>query len=90
LRDIPLVGGLFGSKSESRKRTNLMVFLRPTIVNTPEQAREVTLRQYQAVQGFDGLDPAMRAKVERDFIAPGTALSIPASAPVVAAPEAPK
>jgi len=98
LRDIPLVGGLFGSKSESRKRTNLMVFLRPTIVNTPEQAREVTLRQYHAVQGFDGLDPAMRAKVERDFIDPGTALSVPpaAAAPpparslAVPAPEAPQ
>ncbi len=98
LRDIPLVGGLFGSKSESRKRTNLMVFLRPTIVNTPEQAREVTLRQYRAVQGFDGLDPAMRAKVERDFIDPGTALSVPPAATIppparslaVPAPEAPQ
>jgi general secretion pathway protein D len=98
LRDIPLIGGLFGSKSESRKRTNLMVFLRPTIVNTPEQAREVTLRQYRAVQGFDGLDPAMRAKVERDFIDPGTALSVPPAATIppparslaVPAPEAPQ
>lgn len=81
LRDIPLVGGLFGSRSEARKRTNLMVFLRPTIVNTPEQARDVTLRQYQAVQGFDGLDPAMRAKVERDFIDPRVSLSVPPVAP---------
>lgn len=94
LRDIPVVGGLFGSKSESRKRTNLMVFLRPTIVNTPEQARDVTLRQYQAVQGFDGLDPAIRAKVERDFIDPGVAFSAPPAAPapmvVAPAPEAPQ
>ena len=94
LRDIPVLGGLFGSKSESRKRTNLMVFLRPTIVNTPEQARDVTLRQYKAVQGFDGLDPNLRAKIERDFIDPGTALSVPpVPAPVAAAPappEAPK
>ena len=82
LRDIPLVGGLFGSKSESRKRTNLMVFLRPTIVNTPEQARDITLRQYQAVQGFDGLDPAIRAKIEHDFIIP--------DAPAAAAPAAPQ
>lgn len=82
LRDIPVVGGLFGSKSESRKRTNLMVFLRPTIVNTAEQARDVTLRQYQAVQGFDGLDPAIRAKIERDFIMP--------DAPAAAAPAAPQ
>ncbi len=67
LRDIPLVGGLFGSTGESRRRTNLMVFLRPTIVNTPEQAHDVTMRQYQAVQGFDGLDPLIQQKVETDF-----------------------
>lgn len=88
LRDIPLVGGLFGSKSESRKRTNLMVFLRPTIVNTPEQASEVTSRQYRAVQGFDGLDPLIRAKIETDFSLKASAEAVPA-APVAAAPVAP-
>jgi len=67
LRDIPLVGGLFGSRTESRRRTNLMVFLRPTIVNTAEQAIDVTARQYGAVQGFDGLDPLIRQKIETDF-----------------------
>jgi len=67
LRDIPLVGGLFGSRTESRRRTNLMVFQRPTIVNTAEQAIDVTARQYGAVQGFDGLDPLIRQKIETDF-----------------------
>src|SRR5262249_49927867 len=67
LRDIPLVGGLFGSKTESRKRTNLMVFLRPTIVTSQAQSAEVAARQYRAVQGFDGLDPLLRQKLETDF-----------------------
>lgn len=83
LREIPLVGGLFGSKSESRKRTNLMVFLRPTIVTTTEQASEVTARQYQAVQGFDGLDPLIRNKIETDF---RLKQSAPQPAPLPAAP----
>ena len=68
LRDIPMIGGLFGSETQSRRRTNLMVFLRPTIVSTPEQARDATMRQYQAVQGFDGLDMAIRERVEREFM----------------------
>ncbi len=83
LRDIPVVGGLFGSKSESRKRTNLMVFLRPTIVNTPEQASAVTRQQYRAVQGFDGLDPLIRNKIETDFRLADTASAPAASAPAI-------
>ncbi len=30
--DIPVVGALFRSESRSRKKTNLMVFLRPVVV----------------------------------------------------------
>ncbi len=91
LRDIPVIGGLFGSESQSRRRTNLMVFLRPTIVSTPEQARDATLRQYQAVQGFDGLDPAIRDRVEREFLKGASTLppTAPSSAPSPAAPPTP-
>jgi general secretion pathway protein D len=91
LRDIPVIGGLFGSESQSRRRTNLMVFLRPTIVSTPEQARDATLRQYQAVQGFDGLDPAIRDRVEREFMQGASTLPpvAPPPAPLPAAPPAP-
>lgn len=85
LRDIPVVGGLFGSESTSRRRTNLMVFLRPTVVSTTEQARDATMRQYQAVQGFDGLDMAIRERVEREFL---QTLSSPPPAAVQMAPPA--
>ena len=83
LRDIPVVGGLFGSESTSRRRTNLMVFLRPTVVSSPEQAREATMRQYQAVQGFDGLDMAIRERVEREFL---QTLSSPPASEIQTAP----
>lgn len=90
LRDIPVVGGLFGSETQSRRRTNLMVFLRPTIVSTQEQARDTTMRQYQAVQGFDGLDMAIRERVEREFMQPlASPPSAPQAATPVPAPEAP-
>lgn len=42
LGDIPLVGGLFRSEGRDRTRTNLMVFIRPVILKSPEDARQAT------------------------------------------------
>ena len=39
LGDLPGIGGLFRSTSRQGGRTNLMVFLRPTIIGTAEQAQ---------------------------------------------------
>lgn len=65
LRDIPIAGRLFRSEAKERRRTNLMVFLRPTIVSTPEQAAEVTRRQAGALSGVQGLDPAMAQRLQQ-------------------------
>ncbi|GAA7764366.1 type II secretion system protein GspD [Cupriavidus sp. SHE] len=46
LGDIPLIGGLFRYENKQRKKTNLIVFLRPVIVRTPEAARGVVLTRY--------------------------------------------
>jgi general secretion pathway protein D len=46
LGDIPVVGELFKSRSRSRAKTNLMVFIRPTIVRSREEARQVTAQRY--------------------------------------------
>ncbi|WP_265569461.1 type II secretion system secretin GspD [Sphingomicrobium nitratireducens] len=46
LGDIPLIGELFKSRSRAKSKTNLMVFIRPTIVRTVEEAREMTARRY--------------------------------------------
>jgi general secretion pathway protein D len=46
LGDIPVLGKIFQSKSKSRQRTNLMVFLRPTIVRSVDDMREVSGRKY--------------------------------------------
>ncbi len=75
LRRIPVAGRLFRSEGTTRRRTNLMVFLRPTIVNTADQARDITQRQYNSVLGSD-LDPAvveqLRREMEREntYVAP--------------------
>jgi general secretion pathway protein D len=46
LGDLPVLGNLFKSKSKSRSKTNLMVFIRPTILRSAAEAREMTERRY--------------------------------------------
>ncbi len=46
LGDLPVVGNLFRSKSRSRAKTNLVVFIRPTIVRDRQDGDEVTTRRY--------------------------------------------
>lgn len=85
LRNIPVAGRLFSSEGQSRRRTNLMVFLRPTIVSTIEQARQTTSRQYNALQGVQGLDPGIAARIAADM-APRPAPPPPAGAPATLTP----
>jgi general secretion pathway protein D len=47
LGDIPLLGHLFKSRSRSRDKTNLMVFLRPIVMRTQDDANAITLDRYQ-------------------------------------------
>ncbi|HWV12158.1 MAG TPA: type II secretion system secretin GspD, partial [Sphingobium sp.] len=42
LSDIPGIGELFKSRSKSRSKTNLMVFIRPTILRSKEDAQRLT------------------------------------------------
>jgi general secretion pathway protein D len=51
LGDIPLIGNLFRARSRSRGRTNLMVFIRPTILQSAEDARAMSARRYDYVRG---------------------------------------
>jgi general secretion pathway protein D len=64
LKDIPVAGRLFRAEETARRRTNLMVFLRPTIVSTPEQAAAVTRRQIQSMGAVDGIDPMLSRRLE--------------------------
>lgn len=50
LGDIPLLGRAFRSDSKKRSKTNLMVFLRPTIVRSAEDAGVLTARKYRYMQ----------------------------------------
>ncbi|MBB3981098.1 general secretion pathway protein D [Sphingobium fontiphilum] len=50
LSDIPGLGELFKSRSRSRAKTNLMVFIRPTILHSKEDARRLTQQRYGYVR----------------------------------------
>jgi general secretion pathway protein D len=46
LGDIPLIGNLFKYQKRNRKKTNLMVFLRPVVVRNREQGMSLTADRY--------------------------------------------
>ncbi|MGZ5185565.1 MAG: type II secretion system secretin GspD [Caldimonas sp.] len=52
LGDIPYVGALFRSESRSKKRTNLMVFLRPTVLRDAETSNKLSLDRYDQIRSF--------------------------------------
>ena len=52
LSDIPGLGELFKSRSKSRTKTNLMVFIRPTILRSKEDAQKLTQQRYGYIRGM--------------------------------------
>jgi general secretion pathway protein D len=54
LGDIPWIGQLFRSENKTRTKTNLMVFLRPVIINDNSTAQAVTANRYDYIQGVTG------------------------------------
>ncbi len=83
LGDIPALGQLFRSKAKTRTKTNLMVFIRPTILRNAEDNRRVTGQRYGYLRLQQGMqDPAREPSIDelvRDYL--GAAPPIP-SAPV--------
>ncbi len=72
LSDVPLIGGLFRSESRQRGRTNLMIFIRPTIIRSPADAQRLTadrwgyMRQEQ-LRVAPGQEPSLDELI-RDYI----------------------
>ncbi len=54
LGDIPVLGSLFRYESRNRKRTNLMVFLRPVILRDAKAAASITADRYDYIRGLQG------------------------------------
>jgi general secretion pathway protein D len=83
LGDIPGLGNLFRSKAKSRTKTNLMIFIRPTILRSAEDSRKLTEQRYGYLRLQQGLampnDEPSIDQLVRDYM--GAAPPIP-SAPI--------
>nr|WP_052338422.1 type II secretion system secretin GspD [Luteimonas huabeiensis] len=96
LGDIPGLGALFRSTSRARNKTNLMVFLRPTIVRDAAQAQAVTAPRYDYMRaqqlgsgGTDGSGRALLDALIQDYFGTVAPVVPPPALPRPAAPPAP-
>lgn len=93
LGDVPVLGALFKSTSRQRGRTNLMVFIRPTIIRTPGDALQLSADRWGYMRGEQlrsqpGVEPSLDEML-RDYMrtqAPVAPRAIDNPEPGVAAP----
>jgi len=82
LGDVPLFGNLFRSESRSRKKTNLMVFLRPVVVRDAAALESFSNDRYEQMRtGQSALQPAQTPMLPID-----SAPVLPATAPIKGRP----
>jgi general secretion pathway protein D len=91
LGDIPIIGALFRFKSEERKRTNLMIFLRPVIIRSADDSYRVTQDRYEYLRGYTrGEGPEREGIYDRmEPVPPVPLREPPARAPEQDSPAAP-
>ena len=65
LGSIPWIGGLFRSRTRSHSKTNLMIFLRPTLVRDSQRADVFTSQRYDYILGEQ-----IRARPEASLVLP--------------------
>ena len=62
--DLPLIGNLFRAETRSRKKTNLMVFLRPVVIRDGAASETLSLDRYEMMRGAQqGTQPTPNALV---------------------------
>ena len=69
---LPVIGGLFRSTSRQRGRTNLMVFIRPTIIRSPADAQTLAADRWgymrrQQLNNAPGVEPSLDEML-RDYM----------------------
>ncbi|MBC7858397.1 MAG: type II secretion system protein GspD, partial [Burkholderiaceae bacterium] len=53
LGDIPIIGNLFKYQTRERKKTNLMIFLRPVVIRSKEQSVSLTADRYDYMRAAE-------------------------------------
>ena len=51
LGDVPIAGALFRYDARRRQKTNLMIFIKPTVVRTNSEGRDITSERYEYLRG---------------------------------------
>ncbi|MFP5350175.1 MAG: type II secretion system secretin GspD [Gammaproteobacteria bacterium] len=64
---IPLIGALFRYKSDTKRKTNLMVFLRPTIIRTVDDSYRTTADRYDYIRAQTKEKEAERNQILNRF-----------------------
>ena len=71
LQDIPLLGNLFTSRTDTNDRTETIVMIRPTVLKTPELAAAQAVKEQQRLPGIaraaaeDEVDQRKQVETER-------------------------
>jgi general secretion pathway protein D len=73
LGDIPIIGNLFKSSNKSDSAKVLMMFIRPTIIRTPEDAQALSKSKFEHLitRDFDGEQEGTVTKQLKEFINQG-------------------
>ncbi len=89
LGDIPIIGNLFRSRSRDRTKTNLMVFIRPTIIRSAEDAQRIAASRYDYMRAEqasrEGTSSTSLDELLRDYLK-----TAPPAAPPQPAPQVPQ
>lgn len=65
LGDVPVLGSLFRSESRSRRKTNLMVFLRPVVLRDSRDTANLALDRYEQMRAVQrDLQPAQSSVLQ--------------------------
>ncbi|HSV36198.1 MAG TPA: type II secretion system secretin GspD [Ramlibacter sp.] len=89
LGDMPLIGNLFKTETRSRKKTNLMVFLRPVVIRDAAQSDALSLDRYDMMRGKqEAAQPrsSVVVPVNAAPVLPPTRPEAPAATPPAAVP----
>ena len=64
LQDIPILGALFSTRSDTKTRSELIVLMRPTVLRTPEIAAIQAIKEERRLPGISAFD-AENTETER-------------------------
>lgn len=92
LGDIPVLGNLFKYNTRARKKTNLMVFLRPVVIRNKEQSMSLAADRYDYMRAsgadFTPSDTILLRQLGQPQL-PALNNGVPVGSPTVAAPVPP-